>query len=702
MSGVGSTNAMKKGSGNNPFLAYSEADMQGFLNSAYTGRIVKYTGPSTKTAVPRGNNLNLGDAQNLVVDLTKNFTYSSVSYKSREWNIGIEIENSDNTKTNKCIMNIKIDSKTGIIGSGDNDIQALIYSEYTPYSSLYGKNINEISVKFLAVTSVNVDRDVVVNWPITYGKNGWQSGCFNDLGKITLWGYGETVLAYQNQNNIDYWGNGDIIYTEPYIVNELYKVVYGDGQYYFEEFYYISENVTTATVEDVAPGKTFYDFTGTKQTGTGTKINPYIASTADEMAAYLTSSYKGAFVKYIGETVAVGGTPAPVNPIAVGDILQSTAAGDEGHPILYLNTNVTPDFSQFPDEQMQNESGYSLLDVLEGSSPFPFLTAHKASQGSDTMYALGIGQTVVYAFSETMSPSIMQLEHWGWIYSSPFTVERWGGEAKVSSVNQQDVWGAYISKDGQWTSSGGESYVKNAIYQVAEDGDTTRYMILPALSNPADPIDVAEGKEVINQLGAVMIGTGNNILQASTTVGMQALFIDANIGKIAKYVGETDVYIKDAFYLITSDANAKQYYELPVLANEGTADDLVLGKELINSKGEKVVGLVDLGDIQGKLFYGSVTYNTAVNGVDLSIPGLTKLPKFVLFMANASYGDSKNSVYNVVYPVPYNNNHERSYYLAKGNYGSQNPVTFDENTKRLHIRTGNYDIHGTWYYYIIE
>ena len=535
MSGVGSTNAMKKGSANNPFLAYSEADMQGFLNSAYTGCIVKYTGPSTRTAVPRGQKLSLGDAQNLVVDLTKNFTYSSVSYKSREWNIGIEIENSDNTKTNQCIMNIKIDSKTGIIGSGDNDIQALIYSEYTPHSSLYGKNINEISVKFLAVTSVNVNRDVVVNWPITYGKNGWQSDCFNDLGKITLWGYGETVLAYQNQNNIDYWGNGDVIYTEPYIVNELYKVVYSNGQYYFEEFYYISENVTTATVEDVAPGKTFYDFTGTKQTGTGTKINPYIASTADEMATYLTSSYKGAFVKYIGKTVTVGGTPAPVNPIAVGDILQSTAEGDEGHPILYLNTDVTPDFSQFPDEQMQSESGYSLFEVLEGSSPFPFLTAHKASQGSDTMYALGIGQTVVYAFSETMSPSIMELEHWGWVYSSPFTVERWGGEAEVSSVNQQDVWGAYISKDGQWASGGGESYVKNAIYQVAEDGDTTMYAILPTLENEGKASDLAQGKQLINSKGEVINGTGEIIGDEGISGIDHVYFIQDDAGKYSLY-----------------------------------------------------------------------------------------------------------------------------------------------------------------------
>lgn len=472
MSGVGSTNAMKKGSANNPFLAYSEADMQGFLNSAYTGCIVKYTGPSTKTAVPRGQKLSLGDAQNLVVDLTKNFTYSSVSYKSREWNIGIEIENSDNTKTNQCIMNIKIDSKTGIIGSGNNDIQALIYSEYTPYSSLYGKNINEISVKFLAVTSVNVDRDVVVNWPITYGKNGWQSDCFNDLGKITLWGYGETVLAYQNQNNIDYWGHGDVIYIEPYVVNELYKVVYSNSQYYFEEFYYISENVTTATVEDVAPGKTFYDFTGTKQTGTGTKINPYIATDLNTFKSFPV----GSFIKWLG-----------------------------------------------PDRTVLDETT-------------------------------------------------------------------------------------------------GQMLIQNEIYRYVEDGDVFQYVILPTLSNPADPIDVAEGKEVINQLGAVMIGTGNVVLRAATTEGMQALFTTENIGKVVQYVGETDVYIKDAIYQIVDTNEFKQYYELPMLTNEGTAADLTLGKELINSKGEKITGAL----VPPQIKEGEITPTKNVDYIYIS--GVTKRP----------------------------------------------------------------------------
>ena len=441
MSGVGSTNAMKKGSGNNPFLAYSEVDMQNYLNSAYVGCIVKYAGPSTRTPVPRGHRLSLGDAQNLVVDLTKKFTYSNTSYKPRRWDIGIETENSVNR-----IQDIEVDSKTGIIGSGRNDIKALICSNY---NSVYGKNINDISVKFLAVSNEYVDRKVIVNWPVTYGNNGWQSDCFNDSGKITLWGYGETVTAYQDENNEDYWDNSVVIYTEPYAINKLYKVAYGNGRYYFEELYYISENVTTATVEDAAPGKTFYDFTGTKQTGTGTKINPYLATDIATFKSYPI----GSFIKWLGPNKTI-------------------------------------------------------LD--------------------DTT---------------------------------------------------------------------GQMLIQDEVYRAVEDGDVFQYVILPTLSNPADPIDVAEGKEVINQLGAVMIGTGNNILQASTTAGMQALFIDANIGKIAKYVGETDVYIKDAFYLITSDANAKQYYELPVLTNEGTADDLALGKELINSKGLKIIGT--------KLFIGS-------------------------------------------------------------------------------------------------
>lgn len=371
MSGVGSTNAMKKGSGNNPFLAYSEEDMQGYLNSAYTGCIIKYIGPSTKKLMDANAS---GNAQNLIADISKTLTKGTVA-----GNVPCNITIHD-SQTYYRIYDLYIRRSGGVydpmyVTNPDalpDCIYAVLlvknYSNKNQYRGNY--NIKDMDVTFLAVEeSVSENPDLLKlteNWPLTKGINGWQTNCFNTAGRITLWGYGDTVTYTNNVSSASRF-----MYDEPYAVNKLYKVVYGDGRYYFEEFYHISDNVTTSTVEDVAPGKTFYDFTGTKQTGTGSKINPYIASTADEMASYLTSSYKGAFVKYIGETVAVGG----------------------------------------------------------------------------------------------------------------------------------------------------ESYVKNAIYQVAEDGDTTMYAILPTLNNPADPIDVAEGKEVINQLGAVMIGTGNVVLRAATTEG---------------------------------------------------------------------------------------------------------------------------------------------------------------------------------------
>lgn len=355
MSGVGSTNAMKKGSANNPFLAYSKEDMQGYLKSAYTGCIVKYAGSSTKTGVPRGKGLNLGDAQNLVVDLTKSFTYNQGLSKSRKWYITIDTETG-----NKCIMDITIDKQTGVIGTPvliSDTIKALIYSIYTPYSSLIGRNINDLDVKFLSVTGTDVDRDVVTNWPTTLG---WQKDCFNDSGKITLWGYGEKVTAIQNQNDMDYWSAYPILYTEPYVANVLYKVVYSNGQYYFEEFYYISENVTTATVEDVAPGKTFYDFTGTKQTGTGTKINPYLATDLDTFKSFPI----GSFIKWLGPNKTVLDETTG-QMLIQGEVYRAVEDGD------ILQYVILPTLSN-PGTAADLAKGKQLIDgdgkVVEGSA----------------------------------------------------------------------------------------------------------------------------------------------------------------------------------------------------------------------------------------------------------------------------------------------------------------------------------------------
>lgn len=541
MSGVGSTNAMKKGSANNPFLAFSEADMKGYLNSAYTGCIVKYNGDPIARKITFENTNVAEHAQNLV------FTRNAPTFGDYGFGDLVITKKQNGSTTTEYLRCASCNLLTGLIGplslgtpSGDN---------YVKFIGLFSSNINTSNSNLIRACWVPDTIDSKYEypdwWPVT---PGWQEDFVNTEGKVVEWGYGEDVV-------FTYSGDSDAVLLvpcviTPYEVGELYKVVYVDNEYRYEEFHCISEDKTTAGVEDVAPGKTFYDFTGTKQIGTGTRANPFLARSDAGMNAFNNATYLGKFVKYIGKT--------------------------------------------------------------------------------------------------------------------------------------------------------NDTYVKDAIYQVTNDAtEYDRYMLLPMLENEAQPSELAEGKELISSLGAVVVGTGNVVLKAATTEGMQALFTEANVGKLVQYLGDSDVYIKGAIYQIVDTSSAKQYYELPALTSEGTSDDLALGKELINSKGEKVVGTIELGDIQGKLFYGSTNYSRATNGIQISIPGLTKMPKFVLFMSNKAYGDNKNDTYSIVYPVPYNNDNKYSYYVGGLNYGTQDPVTFDENTKVLYVRTGNYRIHGVWYYYII-
>lgn len=360
MSGVGSTNAMKKGSGNNPFLAYSKADMRSFLNSAYTGCIVKYTGPSTKVEVLTSDKNK--DAQHLVFDITKPFTRSDrglVRYAMK-----IDKMTDDGVKTtyicHKWINKLtgRLQNGLGSLDESEYWVYALIEIDDINFDNIKGKN-----VKFLAVTESLSEIpsliDLHQDWPTTKGINGWQTNCVNEAGKITLWSYSEDVkYSYAGGSSV---GPDEMIYYEPYVVNELYEVVYGNGRYYFEEYYHISDDVTTATVEDVARGKTFYDFIGTKQTGTGTKINPYLAT---DIATF-KSFPVGSFIKWIGPNKTVLDETTGQTLIQ-GEVYRAVEDGDVFQYVILptlSNPGTATDLAQ----------GKQLIDgdgkVVEGAAP---------------------------------------------------------------------------------------------------------------------------------------------------------------------------------------------------------------------------------------------------------------------------------------------------------------------------------------------
>lgn len=228
--------------------------------------------------------------------------------------------------------------------------------------------------------------------------------------------------------------------------------------------YILAPVANPAQSGDVKDGKQGYDSLGNVVVGMNEGGYAGEVVSYEKMDSFLTEENVGRILKYIGEEQK--GTPTPTNPIAVGDILESTAEGDEGHPILYLNTDITPDFSQFPDEEMAGDTGYALLMLDENGSNSPFMVAKKMSMGTDIVYAIIACETLIYAYSETLDASSAGLSAWGWQSSSPVSISRWGGVAKVTVVNQQDIWGEYISKDGQWKSE--SKYKTNQTYIIEQ------------------------------------------------------------------------------------------------------------------------------------------------------------------------------------------------------------------------------------------
>lgn len=471
MSGVGSTNAMKKGSANNPFLAYSEADMASFLNSAYTGCIVKYAGEPISRYLAEQNKTVPEHVKNLVFSPTDGGFWTFFSNGN---------------------MRIKIQQKT------NGSTKTLYITPGRYYNGAWHFDKNDFTNGNLYLTdSLTAPAEIPIAIQEYFSTEPywrWNKECVNDQGNLIIWTHDQDVTFTIEQATTEY----DIAYDSthgitivPYKVNELYKVVYGDGKYHYEEFYHISGTRTTANSDYIAPGKTAFDFTGNLQTGNGSKINPYIASTADEMAAYLTSSYKGAFVKYVGDTVAVGGTSIPFSG---GETSFSDATG------VYINKNL---------------DALAIKNAMaEIGSSFDISAEFRTDSESITLYVMNSNGVLVMLISETLTPiyaeTAVEIEGISFVGGFENISENGdiAGFAPTQSYIDYDatqIFELFVSKT-PFTSGGGESYVKNAIYQVAEDGDTTRYAILPTLSNPGTAADLAQGKQLIDGEGKVVEG----------------------------------------------------------------------------------------------------------------------------------------------------------------------------------------------------
>lgn len=158
-----------------------------------------------------------------------------------------------------------------------------------------------------------------------------------------------------------------------------------------------------------------------------------------------------------------GGTAqGPVNPLSDGDIITT----------IYVNKNVQPDVDAFdwdnPDESgegggISHKYIYFFKIAQEGNTgktaPF-IITEATYDNGEGTvhkLYTIELKEGYsVYMFCATATPhdfgfdKYLGITEWGWLRDS----SDFGENVVVSDVKYQDVWGAYLSKDGQWKSGG--------------------------------------------------------------------------------------------------------------------------------------------------------------------------------------------------------------------------------------------------------
>lgn len=160
-----------------------------------------------------------------------------------------------------------------------------------------------------------------------------------------------------------------------------------------------------------------------------------------------------------------GETQAPVNPLNNGDTIT----------VLYVNKNIQPDVNAF-DWNNPDESGtsdgisykyiylFKAVDVGSTTAPTPFMIIENTLDNGEglitKLYSIEFkgGSGNVYMYCATATPQDfgfdkhMGITEWGWLKDSVAL----GAGVVVSDVKYQDIWGAYISKDGQWKSGGSE------------------------------------------------------------------------------------------------------------------------------------------------------------------------------------------------------------------------------------------------------
>ncbi len=208
-----------------------------------------------------------------------------------------------------------------------------------------------------------------------------------------------------------------------------------------------------ASADDITSGKGLYGDNGAFLNGSFVDGWPLEISTEEDMDAFATLENVGRYVKYTGAASQGGGTPQPVNPIEIGNEITT----------VYFNNKVEPEPEKLDWSESYKGSDLIKLDIIDNGAIYFGKTPGKEEGTYE--YILTDPNGVIAWASKGVREMFGMDPNEGWAHT---TISRTITVTKLNA--QQDIWGAYISKDGKWT--GGAKYISGQIYQVIQQGES--------------------------------------------------------------------------------------------------------------------------------------------------------------------------------------------------------------------------------------
>lgn len=314
--------------------------------------------------------------------------------------------------------------------------------------------------------------------------------------------------------------------------------------------------------------------------------NPY---TTEDMNAMIANScplvivHDGGLLSYLNYTEG----HEPVNPIQVNDTITT----------LYFNHDIDPDFTKFDWSQAETADDYTkVLIVMSGTqsgNDANILTIRKYLAGANidgTILAQDNYEIRVQTSSSPYDDNVVYLtDEFAQVVGAPGSTGGWQSgnlslnisSTTITSVSQQDVWGEYVSKDGEWIGPGDnimlfEGYNDDATIKFASiiapssitaEGNTIAIPATVGKVNKPDISNAVIGKtanftssvEEYSIYYFTQEVVPGNVFIVSNTAKMNALLGDETTNnEIAKnrvylFTGQDGTYVQGALYILTED-----------------------------------------------------------------------------------------------------------------------------------------------------